>query len=49
MEGVDSLQTNNFWTDDQNLSCEGCFEKEKKFTAQWAIYEGARFYMIKAI
>ena len=46
MEGVDSLQTNNFhkiWTDDGNLTYKGCFEKEKKFPVQWATYEGARF------
>ena len=33
MEGVDSLQTNNFYkicTNDQNLTCKGCFGKEKK-------------------
>ena len=33
-EEVDSLQTNNFykiWTNDQNLTCKGCFRKEKKF------------------
>ena len=33
IEGVDSLQTNNFhkiWTDDRNLTCKGCFEKKKK-------------------
>ena len=34
IDGVESLQTNNFhkiWTDDQNLTYEGCFGKEKKF------------------
>ena len=39
IDGVDSLQTNNFhkiWTDDRNLTCEGCFKKEKKFPVQWA-------------
>ena len=34
VEEVDSLQIDNFHkicTDDQNLTCKGCFRKEKKF------------------
>ena len=45
-ESTTSIQTNNFhkiWTDDRNLTCEGCFEKEKQFRVQWAICDGARY------
>ena len=47
-----SIQTNNFhktWTDDLNLTCKGCFGKEKKFPIQWAMSEGARLWMIRRI
>ena len=37
------------WTDDRNLTCKGCFEKEKKFPVQWATYESARFWKIGVI
>ena len=46
IEGVDSLQTNNFdkiCTDDRNLTYEGCFGKEKKIPVQWATCNGAIF------
>ena len=29
------------WLNDQNLTCEGCFEKEKEFLIAWAMSEGS--------
>ena len=52
IEGVESLQTNNFhkiWTDDRNLTYEGCFGKEKKFPVQWAMCKGTRSWMKQSI
>ena len=51
-ESTLSIQTNNFhktWTDDLNLTCKGCFGKEKKFPIQWAMSEGARLWIIRRI
>ena len=34
---IDFLNIHKIWTDDRNLICKGCFEKEKKILIEWAM------------
>ena len=38
---INFLNIHKTWTNDRNLTCKGCFEKEKKFLIEWAMLQSS--------